>query len=247
MAGEVARKVHMMQAGLWLRAKAHKARGERSVQWMKEREAERPWLQHVLLAWKAAKGRTGGDGLVAAQHTAGPAVATSAAAMRAERAATTARRVAGNVSRLVSYGRLVLQREVKRDAALRRWRLAGEAVRRRVVARRRLQAALGWARRMVLRARVRQMLARRAVRTTTAVDTIHSMGSNQLDSAAATTTPAAHAATGTRRQVALHNAARAGVRVMALVRSCETSHTGENIAATATNTANTATKGIYNG
>ena len=47
--------------------------------------------------------------------------------------------------------------------------------------------------------------------------------------------------------MALRNAARAGVRVMALVRACETPHTGANIAAAAANTANTAENGIYNG
>ena len=39
MAGEVAGKAHAMQAGLWLGAKAHTARGQRSAQWMREREA----------------------------------------------------------------------------------------------------------------------------------------------------------------------------------------------------------------
>ena len=47
--------------------------------------------------------------------------------------------------------------------------------------------------------------------------------------------------------MALHNAARASVRVMALVRACEMPHTGAHIAAAATNTANAATNGIYNG
>ena len=89
-----------------------------------------------------------------------------------------------------------------------------------MVARRRLRAALEWARRVVLRARVRQMLARRAVRTSTAVVTVNSMCSNlrvEVDMAAATT--AKNRSTG--RQPVLKHAAHAGVRVVELVRACE--------------------------
>ena len=243
-AAAVAKRVHCMQAGLQLRAEKHRERGQRSVKWIREREDNRPWLRHVLRAWKAGEGVRGVPGAVAAR----PAIGNEAEAHAAAARAVQQTRLDSNLARLVGYGRLVLQRDQQRVLALRRWQQAGEWVQRKVVARRRLQAAMVWVRRVMLRARVRQMLARRVVRTTTAVGTVHSMGSNQQpDGAAATTTPAAHAATGTRRQMALHNAARAGVRVMALVRSCEPPHTGANIAAIATNTANTATNGIYNG
>ena len=59
IAQAVAARVHCMQAGLSRRAKAHKEKGQRSARWVQEREANRPWLQHVLRAWAAAKGRTG--------------------------------------------------------------------------------------------------------------------------------------------------------------------------------------------
>ena len=88
------------------------------------------------------------------------------------------------------------------------------------MARSRLRAALGWARKVVLRARVRQMLARRVVRTATAVDTIHSLQGSQHDAAAATAATTT-TAMGPKKKPALRNTAQAGVRVLALVRSCE--------------------------
>ena len=48
-----------MQAGLSRRAKKHREKGQKSARWIHERETNRPWLQHVLRAWAAAKGRTG--------------------------------------------------------------------------------------------------------------------------------------------------------------------------------------------
>ena len=87
---------------------------------------------------------------------------------------------------------------------------------------RRLRTALQWARRMVLRARVRQMMARRAVRTMTAVGTAQSLGGQHSDAAGAATKSVTHeAAQGATRQMYLRHAAKAGVRVVALVTACE--------------------------
>ena len=135
--------------------------------------------------------------------------------------------MADNLQRLLGYGRMVLHPAVKRANVLRRWQQAGELVKRKLAARRHLQAAaLQWAKRVVLRGRVRQMLARRAVRTTTAVGTAQSMNQHHTDVVgAATTRTAQEAAPSTKRQMHLRHAARAGVRVMALVIACEQQRT----------------------
>ena len=178
-------------------------------------------------------GGVAAGGVVAGGMALGIAAATSATAASALKKAAERKRVGDNVNRLVSYARLV-QHAAKRQAEVRRrWRQACELVRRRLVARRRLRVALEWARRVVLRARVRQMLARRAVRTSTAVDTVHSMCSTLRveDGMTAATTAKS---TSTRRQPVLRHAAHAGVRVVELVRACERQRTATRVGLTAT-------------
>ena len=144
---------------------------------------------------------------------------------------TERKRVDDNVGRLVSYAKLVHHAAKRQMEVRRRWKQACELVRRKLVERRRLTAALEWARRVVLKARVRQMLAKRAVRTTTAIDTVHNMDSTLRveDGTAATTAMC----TSTRGQPVLRHAAHAGVRVVALVRSCERQRTATRVGLTA--------------